>query len=161
QPRNARFHAWKPCARISNIGLLPRPKKLSRNSGKLKIETRTFGTESPGSEIFSNPEVASNQPPKKKLRKRTQTARGSVFVYRKPLEEVALAPRCRYQGNLRMRIKAAKAVAGGLNWVCISIWACTARASDNPQDESAAASSSTQELAKQKHNPFADQITVP
>lgn len=60
-----------------------------------------------------------------------------------------------------MRAKAARAVAGGLNWVCLSVWACTARAGDSPPDDSATASTAAQELAKQKHNPFADQITVP
>jgi hypothetical protein len=49
----------------------------------------------------------------------------------------------------------------GLHWVCISLWAFTAGASETPQDASTQPSESAQELAKEKHNPFADQITIP
>jgi hypothetical protein len=60
-----------------------------------------------------------------------------------------------------MKQTAATSLAGGLQWVCLVIWASTANASDTSQDATSAPSSSAQELAKQKHNPFADQITVP
>jgi len=60
-----------------------------------------------------------------------------------------------------MKTTAASFVAAGLQWVCISIWAFTASASETPQDASAVQPTSTQELAKAKRNPFADQITVP
>ena len=43
----------------------------------------------------------------------------------------------------------------------ISLWAVTGRALDDPADKSDVAATSAQELAKEKHNPFADQITVP
>jgi hypothetical protein len=59
-----------------------------------------------------------------------------------------------------MKPTAATSLAGGLKWVCLVIWA-TANASDTSQDTTSAPSTSAQELAKQKHNPFADQITVP
>jgi hypothetical protein len=43
----------------------------------------------------------------------------------------------------------------------ITFCALSANAGEAPEDSSAAPSTSTQELAKEKHNPFADQITVP
>ena len=46
-------------------------------------------------------------------------------------------------------------------WICLGLWASTAGASETPQDASAVPSNSAQELAKEKHNPFADEITVP
>jgi len=52
-------------------------------------------------------------------------------------------------------------LAGAWWWLCISVSALTAGASETPQNTASASSSSTQELAKEKHNPFADQITVP
>jgi len=60
-----------------------------------------------------------------------------------------------------MNTNAFSSPAEGLKWLFIGIWALTAGAGETPQDTSAAASTSTQELAKEKHNPFADQITVP
>jgi hypothetical protein len=52
-------------------------------------------------------------------------------------------------------------LVGGLKWVCIGIWAFAAAASETSQDASVLPSSLTQDLAKEKHNPFADQITLP
>jgi hypothetical protein len=60
-----------------------------------------------------------------------------------------------------MNTNAFSSPAEGLKWLFIGIWALTAGAGETPQDTSAAPSTSTQELAKEKHNPFADQITVP
>jgi hypothetical protein len=48
-----------------------------------------------------------------------------------------------------------------LAWVLLSIWGMTAGASEESPEMSPAPTGSTQELAKEKHNPFADQITVP
>jgi hypothetical protein len=45
--------------------------------------------------------------------------------------------------------------------VFIGLWALPAGASDASPDASATAPTSPQELARDKHNPFADQITVP
>src|SRR5262249_36168914 len=45
--------------------------------------------------------------------------------------------------------------------VLISICALSVGAGETPEDTPAVASISTQELAKEKHNPFANQITVP
>jgi len=52
-------------------------------------------------------------------------------------------------------------LATGLKWLFIGIWAFTAGAADTSQDASAVPSTSARELAIEKHNPFADQITVP
>jgi hypothetical protein len=60
-----------------------------------------------------------------------------------------------------MNTSARSSLAEGLALLCIAIWAVTAGAGETSQDASAAPSESTQELAKEKHNPFADQITVP
>jgi hypothetical protein len=60
-----------------------------------------------------------------------------------------------------MKTDAVSSLAGALKWVCIGIWAFTASASETSPDAVAVPSSSTQELAKEKHNPFADQITLP
>ena len=60
-----------------------------------------------------------------------------------------------------MKTNAVSLFAGALKWVCIGIWTFTASASEPSPDAAAPPSSSTQELAKEKHNPFADQITVP
>jgi hypothetical protein len=43
----------------------------------------------------------------------------------------------------------------------MSIWALTTSAGEPSQDTSATLAPSSQELAKEKHNPFADQISVP
>jgi hypothetical protein len=63
--------------------------------------------------------------------------------------------------NLRVKTNAANSIAGGWKCVCLSIWAITAGASEPSADASAAPSGSAQDLAKAKHNPFADQITLP
>jgi hypothetical protein len=60
-----------------------------------------------------------------------------------------------------MKTNAVSLFAGALKWVCIGIWTFTASASEPSPDAAAPPSSSTQELAKEKHNPFADQITLP
>ena len=52
-------------------------------------------------------------------------------------------------------------LAEGLQLACISMCAFTASAGETPQDSPALPFESAQELAKDKHNPFADQITVP
>jgi len=54
-----------------------------------------------------------------------------------------------------------RSLAAELSCACITIGTLTASATENPPDTSAVPSSSTQELAKEKHNPFADQITLP
>jgi hypothetical protein len=43
----------------------------------------------------------------------------------------------------------------------VTVWALTINASESSQNSLAVAATSTQELAKEKHNPFADQITLP
>lgn len=45
--------------------------------------------------------------------------------------------------------------------VCISFWVFFVRASGTSEDAATPPSASTQDLAKEKHNPFADQITLP
>jgi hypothetical protein len=75
--------------------------------------------------------------------------------------KIACAGPFRYFGKLSMKTTAARFVAAGLKCVCIIIWALTASASQTAQEAPAPQSGSIQELAKEKHNPFADQITVP
>ena len=60
-----------------------------------------------------------------------------------------------------MKTDSLSSFASGLKWLCLSLWAFSAGASETSQDAPAMPSSSTQELAKEKHNPFADQITLP
>jgi hypothetical protein len=60
-----------------------------------------------------------------------------------------------------MKPNAANSVAGGLKWACIIICASTAAAAETSQDASAVQTNSIQEMSKEKHNPFADQITIP
>ena len=60
-----------------------------------------------------------------------------------------------------MKPSATSSLAGGFKWVCLGVWAFSAGAGETPQEASGLPSVSDQELAKEKHNPFADQITVP
>jgi hypothetical protein len=60
-----------------------------------------------------------------------------------------------------MNTKPRKPLADVVEWLLISLWACTAAASESSKNTSATPAETTQELAKEKHNPFADQITVP
>jgi hypothetical protein len=60
-----------------------------------------------------------------------------------------------------VKTNAASWLTAGLKWVSLGIWALTAGASEPSPDTSAVPSSSAQDLSKAKHNPFADQITVP
>jgi len=60
-----------------------------------------------------------------------------------------------------MKPSAASLLYARLKWACACILASTATESVTGQDSSSVPQESAQELAKQKHNPFADQITVP
>src|SRR5262249_45572882 len=58
-------------------------------------------------------------------------------------------------------LSASSLFAEGLKWLSLSIWALSAGASETAPDTPTVSSESAQELAKEKRNPFADQITVP
>jgi hypothetical protein len=60
-----------------------------------------------------------------------------------------------------MKTNTARPVAAGVKWILICIFYVKAVAGDAPQDPSVPQASSAQDLAREKHNPFADQITVP
>jgi hypothetical protein len=60
-----------------------------------------------------------------------------------------------------MKTITARPVAAGVKWILVWIFAVEAVASDTSQDPSAPQAGSAQDLAREKHNPFANQITVP
>jgi hypothetical protein len=75
--------------------------------------------------------------------------------------KVACAGQHRYLGSFKVKSKVASSVGRGFVWLMIGMHAFSASGSDPPQDGATMLPDSAQELAKQKHNPFADQITVP
>jgi hypothetical protein len=60
-----------------------------------------------------------------------------------------------------MATNAFRSLSEGLKWFFLGIWAFIAGARENGQDELTLPSTSPQQAAKEKHNPFADQINVP
>src|SRR5215469_4054367 len=60
-----------------------------------------------------------------------------------------------------MSTNAFRSLPEWLRWLFVSVWAFAAGASDTSHETSVLPSTSTQELAREKHNPFADQITLP
>ncbi len=60
-----------------------------------------------------------------------------------------------------MKANVISSLLAGLKWLFLGLWALTAGTGGSSPDASAVPSEPTQQLAKEKHNAFTDQITVP